>query len=453
MTSSEEVDVSALDVKLKAMATDIDPTGPIPPTPPIDLSDARFWSLPYDQRMAAFAELRARPAAPLFAEPRFPLIKPGRGYYALTRHADVVAASRHPDVFSSEPASNSIPDMPRYLATYFGSMINMDDPRHARLRRIVSRAFTPKLVSGLMADIEATSAQIVDGLLARRAGDFVEEAAARLPMQVICAMMGIPPRQHAMVLAHTNRILAGSDPEYTGVPEDAGPLRTKLVGPVAMYRLVRAGRQLHHLAAKLGHERRLHPTGDLTSKLVNADLDGEALTDQEFGSFFILLVVAGNETTRTALSHGLKLLTDHPEQMALLQSDFDGHIVGALDEILRLATPVTQFRRTLTRDHDLNGTPLKKGDKVLLFYNAANRDPEVFEDPDRFDITRSPNPHLSFGGPGPHFCLGAHLARTEMTALLRELFARAPGIRAVGEPDRLTSSFINGIKRLRYEIT
>ena len=418
----------------------------------IDLSDNSFWSLPYDQRMAAFAELRARPVAPLFAEPRFPLIKPGAGYYAITRHADVVEASRHPELFSSKPTANSIPDLPRYLAAYFGSMINMDDPRHLRLRRIVSRAFTPKLVSGLMADIEGASAGIVDGLLARRTGDFVAEAAAPLPIQVICDMMGIPERRQAMVLAHTNRILAGSDPEYTGFPEDAGPLRAKLAGPLALYRLVRAGRQLHHLAATLGRERRRRPTDDLTSRLVNADLDGEALTDQEFGSFFILLVVAGNETTRTALSHGLKLLTDHPDQMELLQSDFDKHIVGALDEILRYATPVTQFRRTLTRDHDLNGTPLKKGDKVLLFYNAANRDPEVFEDPDRFDITRSPNPHLSFGGPGPHFCLGAHLARTEMTVLLRELFRRAPTIRSVGEPDRLTSNFINGIKRLRYEI-
>ncbi|ACU69748.1 cytochrome P450 [Catenulispora acidiphila DSM 44928] len=418
----------------------------------IDLSDNRFWALPYDQRMAAFAKLRAQPAAPLFAEPRFPLIKPGAGYYALTRHADVVEASRHPELFSSEPTSNSIPDMPRYLASYFGSMINMDDPRHARLRRIVSRAFTPKLVSGLKADIETASARIVDDLLAHRAGDFVAEAAARLPMQVICTMMGIPERQQAMVLAHTNRILAGSDPEYTGVPEDAGVLRTNLVGPLALYRLVRAGRRLHHLAAALGRERRRNATGDLTSKLVTADVDGEALTDQEFGSFFILLVVAGNETTRTALSHGLKLLTDHPDQMELLQSDFEKHILGAVDEILRYATPVTQFRRTLTQDHDLNGTPLKKGDKVLLFYNAANRDPDVFADPDRFDITRSPNPHLSFGGPGPHFCLGAHLARTEMAALLRELFERAPSIRSVGEPDRLTSSFINGIKRLRYEI-
>ncbi|GAA1972971.1 cytochrome P450 [Catenulispora subtropica] len=434
------LDISALDVNMAGMGVDI------------DLSDLRFWTLPYDQRMAAFAELRARPGAPLFAEPRFPLIKPGAGYYALTRHADVVEASRHPDVFSSEPASNSIPDMPRYLATYFGSMINMDDPRHARLRRIVSRAFTPKMVSGLMEDIRATSTRIVDTLLANRSGDFVAEAAARLPMQVICDMMGIPADRHAMVLAHTNRILAGGDPEYTGVPEDAGWLRTRLVGPVAMARLVQAGRSLHRLAAGLGRERRLRPTGDLTSKLVNADLEGEALTDQEFGSFFILLVVAGNETTRTALSHGLKLLTDHPDQMELLQSDFDRHIVGALDEILRYATPVTQFRRTLTRDYDLNGQPLKKGDKVLLFYNAANRDPAVFADPDRFDITRSPNPHLSFGGPGPHFCLGAHLARTEMTVLLRELFARAPRIRSVGEPDRLTSSFINGIKRLRYSL-
>jgi cytochrome P450 len=215
---------------------------------------------------------------------------------------------------------------------------------------------------------------------------------------------------------------------------------------------VHAGRALHHLAAGLGRERRERPAGDLTSALVGADIDGERLSDQEFGSFFILLVVAGNETTRTAISHGLKLLSDHPDQLALLLADFDRHIGGAVDEILRFATPVTQFRRTLTCDHTLNGTDLKRGDKVLLFYNAANRDPDVFPDPDVFDITRTPNPHVSFGGPGPHFCLGAHLARTEITAMFRELLTRAPRIRAVGEPERLVSSFINGIKRMRYEL-
>ena len=418
----------------------------------IDLSDIQFWTLPQDQRAAAFARLREAGRPAFFAEPRFPLIKPGPGYYAITTHADVVEASKHPEIFSSEPTSNSIPDMPRYLATYFGSMINMDDPRHAKIRRIVSRAFTPKMLAGLQADLHQTATTIVDGLLAKKSGDFVAEAAAVLPIQVICTMMGIPADRHAMVLAHTNRILGGGDPEYTGVPTKGSLIGDKLGGLLGMAKLIHSGRALHHLAADLGKQRRKHPTGDLTSALVTANIDGEHLTDQEFGSFFILLVVAGNETTRTAISHGLKLFTDHPDQLTLLLSDFDKHIPSAVDEIVRYATPVIQFRRTLTQDHNLNGTPLKKGDKVLLFYNAANRDPKVFDHPDTFDITRVPNPHLGFGGPGPHFCLGAHLARTEITVLLRELFTRAPQIRSVGEPDRLMSSFINGIKRLRYEL-
>jgi cytochrome P450 len=182
--------------------------------------------------------------------------------------------------------------------------------------------------------------------------------------------------------------------------------------------------------------------------LVTANSGGEKLTDQELGSFFILLVVAGNETTRNAISHGLKLLTDHPDQRALLLADFDAHIGRAIEEIVRLATPVVQFRRTVTRDYVLNGTPLKTGDKVLQFYNSANRDEAVFDRPGEFDISRPQNPHVGFGGPGPHFCLGSHLARREMTVMFRELLTRLPGIRAAGEPDRLLSNFINGIKHM-----
>jgi methyl-branched lipid omega-hydroxylase len=419
-----------------------------PRTAGVDLSDLEFWGLPVDERMAAFARLRELDEPAFFAEQKIPFIKAGRGYYALTRYADVVEASRNPDVFSSEPASNSIPDMPRWLATYFGSMINMDDPRHAKIRRIVSRAFTPKMLSGLDDDLHRITSEIVDGLIARGSGDFVSEAAARLPIQVICAIMGISERHHPMVLARTNRILGGGDPEYTGMEPKFGKLSTA----GSLYRLVKAGRDLHRLAASLGRERRANPTGDLTSALVTANVDGESLTDQEFGSFFILLVVAGNETTRNAIAHGLKAFTDFPEQRATLLSDVDKYMPSAVDEIVRFATPVTQFRRTLTRDHEMGGHRFARGDKVLLYYNAANRDPSVFDRPDEFDVTRVPNPHLGFGGPGPHFCLGAPLARREITVMFRELFERAPTIRTVGEPDRLLSGFINGIKRIRYEI-
>ncbi|MFC4912751.1 cytochrome P450 [Actinomadura gamaensis] len=416
----------------------------------VNLSDLAFWARPPDEREAAFAELRRRDRPAFFPELKLPFIRQGRGYHALVRHADVVEASRTPEVFSSEPCSNSIADLPGYMARYFGSMINMDDPRHARLRRIVSRTFTPRMLARTEADLRASARRIVDDLLARGPGDFVTDVAARLPVQVICDMMGIPDADRAMVYDRTNVILGIGDPEYTGGREF---VRSGITRSGVLYGLasaMTAGYELNHMAMKLARRRRRDPGDDLVSALATANVDGESLTDQEIGSFFILLVVAGNETTRNAMSHGLKLLTDHPDQRARLLADFDGRIAGAVEEILRMATPVIQFRRTLTRDHEMNGNRYRAGDKVLLFYNSANRDETVFERPDRFDILRSPNPHVAFGGPGPHFCLGANLARREITVMFRELFERVPTIRADGEPDRLYSNFINGIKHLPF---
>jgi len=211
--------------------------------------------------------------------------------------------------------------------------------------------------------------------------------------------------------------------------------------------LLGAGAALAELVTNLATARAQAPGDDLVSALVTANIDGEQLTSAELASFFILLVVAGNETTRNALSHGLMLLTEYPDQRALLLADLENRIGGAVEEIVRYASPVIFMRRTLTRDYTMNGQDYHEGDKVILFYYAANRDESVFADPERFDITRSPNPHVGFGGPGPHFCLGAHLARREVTVMLRELLTRVPDITA-GEPDRLLSSFINGIKRL-----
>ncbi|MQY08147.1 cytochrome P450 [Actinomadura macrotermitis] len=415
----------------------------------IDLSDLDFWALPRWQREAAFAELRERDHPRFFPELKLPFIKNGAGYWALVRHADVVGASRNPEVFSSEPCSNSIADLPPYLARYFGSMINMDDPRHAKIRRIVSRAFTPRVLAKLEEDLQRSATRIVDDLLRDGPGDFVTQVAARLPLQVICDMMGIPEHVRPTVYERTNVILGLGDPEYTGGREFAksGVTRTGIL--YGLTAGLAAGYELNHLAMKLARRRRREPGDDLVSALVTANIDGESLTDQEIGSFFILLVVAGNETTRNAMSHGLKLLTDNPDQRELLLSDFDARIPGAIEEILRMSTPVIQFRRTLTRDHEMNGHHYRAGDKVLLFYNSANRDAEVFADPDTFDITRSPNPHVGFGGPGPHFCMGANLARREMTVMFRELFTRVPEIRATGRPDRLYSNFINGIKHLQ----
>ncbi|MCK2217791.1 cytochrome P450 [Actinomadura sp. ATCC 31491] len=409
----------------------------------VDLSQLPFWALPQAERMEAFRRLRALERPVFVPEQAVPFVGGGPGYHALVRHADVTEASRNAAVFSSEPCSNSIPDMPRWLSVYFGSMINMDDPRHARLRRVVSRAFTPRILAKMEEDLARAAAEIVGQAVEEGPGDFVTQIAARLPVRVICDMMGIPAHLHDMVLRRTNVILGNADPEYTGLSPDFG--RVNVARGLA--KLLHAGFSLNRLAARLGDERRRRPTGDLVSLLVNGE---ERLSSQELGSFFILLVVAGSETTRNAIAYGLKLLTDHPGQRELLLANFDAHIVPACDEIVRYATPVIQFRRTLTRDHEMNGNAYRKGDKVLLFYNSANRDEAVFDDPDAFDITRDPNPHVGFGGPGPHYCLGAHLARREMTVMFRELFTRLPGIRSVGEPDFLLSNFINGVKHLRY---
>ncbi|MEV4167097.1 cytochrome P450 [Nonomuraea dietziae] len=405
----------------------------------VDLSQIPFWGLPQAERMDAFRRLRELDRPVFVKENVVPFIGAGEGYYALVRHADVTEASRNAALFSSEPCSNSIPDMPRWLAVYFGSMINMDDPRHARLRRIVSRAFTPRILAKMEDDLAVAAAEIVDQAIKEGPGDFVEQIAARLPVRVICDMMGVPPKFHDMVLRRTNVILGNADPEYTGIRPDLNRWNVAK----GLGKLLHAGHSLNRLAASLGDERRKRPTGDLVSLLVNGE---ERLSSQELGSFFILLVVAGSETTRNAIAYGLKLFTDHPEQREHLMADFDGRIVKACDEIVRYSTPVIQFRRTVTQDHGM----YRKGDKVLLFYNSANRDEAVFADPDAFDITRDPNPHVGFGGPGPHYCLGAHLARREMTVMFRELFTRLPEIRSVGEPDFLLSNFINGVKHLRY---
>jgi cytochrome P450 len=402
----------------------------------IDLSATEFWSLPLPERAAAFARLRALPRPPFFAEPETPFAEKGPGYYALVRHADVVEASRNPAVFCSAKGATSIPDTPVEFNEYFGSMINMDDPRHARLRRIVSRAFSPRMVAKFEDDVRRAAAAIVDDLLATGPCDFVANVAARLPLKIICDMMGIPDHQYEMVLANTNIILSGNDPEFLSEDLDE-----------AVTQLLTAGQALADLVTGLAAVRAEAPREDLVSALVTANIDGELLTGAELASFFILLVVAGNETTRTALSHGLMLLTQFPEQRALLLADLDGRIPGAVEEIVRHASPVLFMRRTLTRDYTMNGQDYHEGDKVALFYYSANRDEAVFADPERFDIIRSPNPHVGFGAAGPHYCLGAHLARRELTVMLRELLTRVPDITA-GQPDRLLSSFINGVKRL-----
>jgi cytochrome P450 len=407
----------------------------------IDLSVTEFWALPLDERDEAFARLRAVGKPVHFDEPENPFDAAGTGYYAFVSHADVSAASRQPELFSSARGATSIIDLPAEWNEYFGSMISMDDPRHARLRRIVSRAFTPKMIQKFEDDVQVTAASIVDDLLELGPCDFVQHVAAKLPLKIICQMMGIGAEHYDMVLRDTNTILAGGDPELLSEDMDT-----------AVGRILTAGQELTDLVTSLAAERAEHPADDLTSALATANIDGEQLTPTELASFFILLVSAGAETTRTAISHGLNLLTEHPDQRALLLADVEGRLHGAVEEIVRYSSPVIWMRRSVTQDCTLNGNDYREGDKVLLYYWAANRDETVFADPTRFDIARTPNPHVGFGAAGPHFCLGAHLARREIRVMLRELMTRVPTIRAAGEPDRLLSSFINGIKHLPCEL-
>jgi cytochrome P450 len=408
----------------------------------IDLSDIEgFWTLPMAEREGAFLTLREQRPIAFFAEPPTPIGEPGPGYWAITRYADVVAASRNPEVFQSRRGSTQIGDLTPDLLEYYGSMINMDDPRHGRLRRIVSRAFTPKRLAEAEASVGDVARGIVDEVAPTGSVDFVVDVAAALPLRIICEMMGVPDSQYAYVFEQTNIILGASDPEF--LPEGVDLLTA----------LLNAGIGLTELMKELAAARIAEPTGDLTSALVNAEIDGERLSIDELASFFILLVVAGNETTRNAISWGLHALTEHPDQHARWTADFDTLAPGAVDEIVRWSTPVIQMRRSLGSDFVLGDHEFKEGEKVLLFYNSANRDEAVFADPFSFDISRPDNKHAGFGGYGPHFCLGAHLARREITVMFKELLTRLPDIHASGPPQHLRSLFINGIKHLPAEFT
>jgi len=407
----------------------------------IDLSDLEFWTEPWEVRDAAFATLRAERPIAFFREPEIDTptsipLPSGPGYYAITKHRDITEISRHPEIYCSGRSGSTIVDMPQEFLEFFGSMINMDDPRHSRLRRIVSQAFNPRMVKSVEKSIEDAADEIIDNVRGLGTCDFVTEVAARLPLKVICDMMGVPESQYDMVFNRSNVILSMGDPEY--VAEGSDPILAFL----------NAGNDLAQLMQELAAQRVENPTDDLTSDLVHANVDGESLSHSELASFFILLLVAGNETTRNAISHALWLLTTNPDQRRDWASNFDAVTPSAVDEIVRYATPVIFMRRTVTEDTELSGERLGQGDKVVLFYNSANRDEDVFEEPDRLNLRRSPNPHVGFGAAGPHFCLGAHLARREITVMFRELFARLPDIEATGEPDRLRSSFINGIKHL-----
>ena len=411
-------------------------------TPPLGIIDPLFWNRPLEERMADFAVLREEGP---FIRYEFvnPLTEATEEFFAVTRHADVMEISRNAADFCSGQGAISIVDMPPEAAEFFGSFINMDDPRHARQRGIVARSFTPRQLQGVLDSVEAICTEVIDDMCEKGEVDLVEAISQPFPLLVICDMMGIPRSEYATVLDATNVILGGGDPEF-------------LDGKDLIPALFEAGITLKTLMNELAAERRANPTDDLTSKLVNAEHGEDMLTPDELGSFFILLAVAGNDTTRTATSLGMHLLGQNPDQRAIWQDDIDGVTATAVDEIVRMASPVTYMRRTVTRPLTLSGQDFETGDRLIMFYGVANRDPRVFDDPERFDVRRDPNPHVGFGGPGPHFCLGAHLARRELAVVFRQILTRLPDIEVTGSPDFLDSlgpPLVGGVKRLPVRFT
>jgi cytochrome P450 len=409
------------------------------PNPLVD----EFWLRPGAEVHADLDALRANDPVVFLPEPEIPEeipIERGPGAWVLTRQADILHVSKHPEIFSSA-AGITLLDQPPEFNEFFSSMIAMDDPRHARLRRIISAGFTPRMLKRLEGSVQAIAASIVDEVADRGEVDFVVDVAAALPLKIVCELMGIPDSQYRYVFERTNVILGAGDPEYVEEADDI------------VSAILTAGSDLAALMHEVIASKRGSSGTDLTSQLLEADLGDDELSEADLASFFILLVVAGNETTRNAASWGLKLLSDNPEQRAIWAADYEGVAPTAIEEIVRMASPVTYMRRTATRDTEIAGQSIAAGDKVCMFYLAANRDPSVFDDPHRFDVRRDPNPHVGFGGPGPHFCLGAHLARREIQVMFRELFRRLPDIHAVGEPSLLRSSFIHGIKHLPAAFT
>ena len=411
--------------ELAATSTAFDPTDP----------DVMRERVPHDEL------LRLRRTAPVSFVEQPPQARAGfpdhRGYWAVSRHADVAAISKDQVNFSTNLDGVIIrfaPDMDREGVenTRF-LLINHDAPDHTKLRQIVSRAFTPRAIAQLHDDLERRSREIVAEAVAGGEGNFVEDVAAELPLQAIANLLGVPQEDRGRLFEWSNQMMSYDDPEVEG--DQAVAFMEILAYSMA-----------------LADERRKNPQDDIVTKLVSAEIsgtdsDGErGLTDDEFGFFMVLLAVAGNETTRNAITHGMTAFFDHPDQWQRYVSE---RPATAADEIIRWATPVTVFQRTAINDVEVGGIPIAMGERVGMFYASANYDEDVFTDPFRFDITRDPNPHQAFGGHGAHYCIGANLARLEVKLIFDALADLAPGIRQLGEPRRLRHGWINGVKELQ----
>jgi cytochrome P450 len=408
----------------------------------IQLGDVEFWKQPIADIDRAFAALRAetRRGGGMCFHEEITLMggnSPGAGYWSAVTYDDVRAVNRDQKVFSSASGVISNDPAPEYLAV--GSIIVMDNPKHAKFRSLVAKAFTPRTLAQTEKAIHERARRLVDA--ARETGgscDFVEAFAAPLPLQVICDMLGIPESDEAQVFHWTNVLLGIGDPEMGADIND----------------LTTAATQFMSYAADLGIERAANPRDDLSSLLMQAEVEGDRLTPFDFAAFVVLLAIAGNETTRHAMSWGMHLLTEHPDQRALLAANYEAMAPAAVDEIVRWATPVVYMRRTALADTVVGDTKIAEGDKVVMWYWSANRDESVFSDGARFDIQRPNIAEMQgFGGGGTHFCLGASLARRELTVMFDEIFRGLPDLVVTGPIDRLQGNFVNGIKSMPCEFT
>ena len=396
----------------------------------IDLADLDTFvgSVPHDM----FDVLRRE--APVWFHPASNGVE---GFWCIVKHHDVMELSRDYPHASSARGGITLHDMSEEdLEMQRMMMLQMDPPNHTKLRLLVNKGFTPRMVGQLDQHIHDIAKTIVDDIAERGECDFVVDVAAELPLQVIAEMMGVPVEDRHKIFEWSNQMIGSDDPEYSVTREDA----------------IGAATEMFLYSAELAAAKRADPGDDIISALLQAEVDGEKLTDTEFNLFFQLLAVAGNETTRNLISHGMHLLIENPDQRAKLLAD-RSLLPGTVDEMLRYASPVMYMRRTAQSDFELRGQTISEGDKIALWYIAANRDEEVFDAPHAFDITRSPNDYVAFGGGGPHFCLGANLAKLEIRVMFEELLERVPDIEPAGPVERLRSNFINGIKHMPVEFS